>query len=116
MRTAVERYVTFIADLEGGYPDEFEYLVEEKVDLRHLGGDCWGTLDYASWVVGKDLYVCDYKHGLVTVEADNNKQLKIYASGILEDVGYDFEYIYLVIVQPRAAHVNGVIRSQRVTP
>ncbi len=116
MRSSVKRYVTFVEDLEEGYGGEFEYLVEERVDLSHLGGDCWGTMDYASWVVGGDLYVCDYKHGLVTVEAQDNKQLKIYALGILEEIGYDFEYIYLVIAQPRAAHVNGPIRSQRVTP
>jgi len=116
MRAAVQRYVEFVDHLEDKYPEEFEYLVEEKIDLRHLGGDCWGTLDYASWVVGDDLYVCDYKHGLVTVEVQNNKQLKTYASGILEKIGYDFKYIYLVIIQPRAAHVNGPIRSQRVTP
>ena len=116
MRNSVERYVEFVENLEEGYGEEFEYLVEEQVDLRHLGGDCWGTLDYSSWMVGEDLYVCDYKHGIVTVEAIDNKQLKIYATGILEKVGYDFKYIYLVIVQPRAAHVHGQIRSQRVTP
>ena len=116
MRGSVSRYVEFVENLEEGYGEEFGYIVEEQVDLSHLGGDCWGTMDYASWVVGGDLYVCDYKHGLVTVEAQDNKQLKIYALGLLEEIGYDFEYIYLVIAQPRAAHVNGPIRSQRVTP
>ena len=116
MRSAVERYITFVNDLEESYSEEYDYLVEEQVDLSHLGGDCWGTMDYASWCIGKDLYVCDYKHGIVTVEAVDNKQLKIYALGILEEIGYDFEYVYLVIVQPRAAHVNGPVRSQRVTP
>jgi len=116
MRKSVERYVEFVDNLEESYGSEYEYLVEEQVDLSHLGGDCWGTMDYASWVVGEDLYVCDYKHGLVTVEAQDNKQLKIYALGILEEIGYDFKYVYLVIAQPRAAHVNGPIRSQRVTP
>jgi len=116
MRQSIKRYVEFVENLEESYGGTYEYLVEEQVDLSHLGGDCWGTMDYASWVVGEDLYVCDYKHGLVTVEAQDNKQLKIYALGILEDIGYDFKYIYLVIAQPRAAHVNGPIRSQRVTP
>ncbi len=116
MRQAVGRYVEFVENLEEGYGEGFEYLVEEKVDLSHLGGDCWGTMDYSSWVVGEDLYVVDYKHGLVTVEAVDNKQLKIYALGILEEIGYDFKFIYLVIAQPRAAHINGPIRSQRVTP
>ena len=116
MRQAVSRYMEFVENLEEGYSEDPEYVVEEQVDLRHLGGDCWGTLDYASWVVGKDLDVVDYKHGIVPVEVANNKQLKIYALGLLEEIGYDFEYIYIVIVQPRAAHAEGPIRSQRLTP
>jgi len=116
MRSAVSRYVEFVENLEGGYSEDPEYIVEESVDLRHLGGDCWGTLDYASWVIGEDLYVVDYKHGVVPVEAGDNKQLMIYALGLLEKIGYDFKHIYIVIVQPRAAHVNGQVRSQRLTP
>ena len=116
MQDAVGRYIQFIEDLEEGYPEIPEYLVEDQIDLRHLGGDCWGTLDYASWVIGNDLYVCDYKNGLVTVEVKDNKQLKIYALGLLEEIGYDFRHIYIVIIQPRAAHVTGPIRSQRLTP
>ena len=116
MRRAVQRYVEFVYNLEEGYSEAPEYLIEEQVDLRHLGGDCWGTLDYASWNIGRDLYVVDYKHGIVPVEVPNNKQLMIYALGLLEEIGYDFKYIYIVIVQPRAAHVGGPIRSQRLTP
>lgn len=116
MRLAVTRYVEFISDLENGYEGDFEYLLEERIDLRHLGGDCWGTLDYASWQIGKSLHVIDYKNGLVLVEARNNRQLLTYALGICEDIGYDFEYIYLVIVQPRASHAMGPIRSWRIPP
>ena len=116
MREAVERYVEFIENLEDSYGEAFDYFVEDRVNLSHLGGDCWGTLDYASWVVGKDLYVIDYKHGLVTVEVKDNKQLLTYATGVCEEIGYDFRYIFIVIVQPRAAHVNGPIRSYRYPP
>ena len=116
MRKAVDRYITFILDLEAGYEGEFDYFIEDKVDLSHLGGDCWGTLDYASWIIGKDLYVCDYKHGIVTVEAKDNKQLLTYATGVCEKIGYDFRYIFIVIIQPRAAHVSGQIRSCRYPP
>ena len=115
MREAVTKYVEFVGNLEEGYESEFDYMVEELVDLRHLGGDCWGTLDYASWYVGQDLYIVDYKHGIVPVEPDTH-QLKIYALGVLEKVGYDFRHIYCVIVQPRAAHTLGPIRSKRYTP
>ena len=116
MREAVGRYIEFVNNLEDGYEDEFDYMVEEQVDLRHLGGDCWGTLDYASWIVGQDLYVCDYKNGIVTVEAKDNKQLLTYATGVCEKIGYDFRFIYIVIIQPRAAHVNGPVRSYRYPP
>lgn len=116
MRQAVQRYVEFVDNLEDGYAEDPDYLIEEQVDLQHLGGDCWGTLDYASWNIGRDLYVVDYKHGIVPVEVPNNKQLMIYALGLLEKIGYDFRHIYIVIVQPRAAHMGGQIRSQRLTP
>ena len=116
MRRAVSRYIGFINDLEDGYPEDPNYLIEEQVDLQHLGGDCWGTLDYASWNIGQDLYVVDYKNGVVPVEVKDNKQLLTYATGICEKVGYDFRYIYIVIVQPRAAHINGEIRSCRYPP
>ena len=116
MRSAVSKYIDFVNNLETSYEEEYEWMVEEKVDLRHLGGDCWGTLDYSSWIIGDDLYVCDYKNGLVTVEVKDNKQLLTYATGLCEKIGYDFKHIYIVIIQPRAAHVNGPIRSQRLTP
>ena len=115
MRRAVERYIEFIGNLEDSYEGEFDYMIEDQVDLSHLGGDVWGTLDYASWIEGKDLYVIDYKHGIVTVEAKDNKQLLIYALGLLEKIGYDFKYVYIVIAQPRAAHTFGSIRSCRYT-
>lgn len=116
MREAVQRYMEFVDDLERGYDEDPEYLIEERVDLTHLGGDCWGTADYASWVVGDELYVIDYKHGIRPVEAKNNKQTLIYAVGVCEEIGYDFKYIYTVIVQPRAAHMIGPIRSCRYPP
>jgi CRISPR/Cas system-associated exonuclease Cas4 (RecB family) len=115
MREAVERYVEFVWNLEDSYGDEFGYIVEKKIDLTHLGGDVWGTADYASWEVGKDLYVIDYKNGLVTVEAKDNTQLLTYALGVLEKIGYNFRHVYIVIAQPRAAHVLGPIRSCRYT-
>ena len=40
MRKAVTRYIEFVEDLEEGYSEPPEYIVEEQVDLRHLGGDC----------------------------------------------------------------------------
>ncbi len=116
MRDAVGRYIEFIQNLEDSYEDEFDYMVEGKIDLTHLGGDVWGTLDYASWQFDKDLYVIDYKNGLVTIEVKDNTQLLIYALGLLEEIGYDFRYVYIVIAQPRAAHAFGSIRSCRYTP
>ena len=115
MRDAVTRYVEFVGNLEDGYEGEFDYMIEEQIDLTHLGGDVWGTLDYASWQFELDLYVMDYKNGLVTVEVKDNTQLLTYALGILEKIGYNFRHLYIVIAQPRAAHAFGSIRSCRYT-
>src|SRR5690606_4371694 len=64
-------------------------------------------LDYA-WVEDwGQLVVIDYKYGagvpVLPVEDDGeeNSQLMYYAAGICNKVGYDFESVKLVVIQPR---------------
>lgn len=62
------------------------------------------------------LWVIDFKHGAgVAKAARGNKQLKQYGAGFLYDpnspmYGKDVSNVRLVIVQPRAFHVEGDIR------
>lgn len=79
--------------------------VEQKIDLSAFVPESFGTSD--SWlfkVKEKHLHVFDLKYGKgVPVSALNNKQLKLYALGILEELlcYYDIETVTLHIYQPR---------------
>lgn len=80
-------------------------VVEQRIDLSAFIPESFGTSD--SWIykpVVKHLHVFDMKFGKgVPVSAIDNKQLKIYAGGILEDLLclYDIETVTLHIYQPR---------------
>lgn len=63
----------------------------------------WGTSDVIA-VVGTELQVADYKHGMgVEVDAEQNEQLMLYAGGALleyQDLA-DIQTVRMVIHQPR---------------
>ncbi len=74
----------------------------------------FGTAD--AIIVGKDeIVVIDYKHGAgVVVEIDYNDQAMYYALGALREFP-DREKVTLVIVQPRASHLDGAVRRWEIT-
>lgn len=83
-------------------------LIEKQVRLPHISKAMFGTLDYA-WVEDwGTLVVIDYKYGsgvAVFPEEDDgtpNPQLGYYAVGICQEVGYDFDCVRMVVIQPRA--------------
>jgi hypothetical protein len=89
--------------------------VEERLDLTKIHPDIFGTLDICIFKKGKRLVIIDFKYGLSRVEVRDNKQLLTYALGAALKHGFDFEEAELVIVQPRAPHPEGTIRSWVVT-
>lgn len=59
------------------------------------------------------LTIRDYKHGYNPVEAVGNPQLRIYALGAyLSNPGWAVREVETRIVQPRAPHVEGPVRSE----
>lgn len=80
---------------------------ESRVNYAEwLGVDrdaAWGTSDVIA-VVGTELQVADYKHGMgVEVDAEQNEQLMLYAAGALleyQDLA-DIQTVRMVIHQPR---------------
>lgn len=78
-------------------------MVEVRVDLSPWLPGQFGTCDTA-WVVGKTLYVSDYKNGVgKPVSAKGNRQLRAYALGVWHSLGRpDIELIVINIDQPRA--------------
>lgn len=111
MMGAVQEYLDFVRAQEG------QRLVEQRVHVPDFHPQFYGTLDCV--VVGTDgVHVIDYKHGVgVVVDADDNPQLKYYAYGWLmkaEDAAADLR-VKLTIVQPRAFHPDGAIRTWSTT-
>lgn len=114
MIDAVEVYVDHCRPLMGEIT-----LIEEKLDLRFLGPDehtktgyVRGTADFISIKDGI-LHVVDYKHGRgVAVNAVENAQGLSYGMGAAEVFyGEDWHTLRITIVQPRAFHVLGSVRS-----
>lgn len=94
--------------------------IEERTSNPHIHPESWGTPD--CWLFDKStgtLHVWDFKFGHLIVETFENWQLIEYTSGILDDLainGYDDEHItvHLHIVQPRAPHRLGPVRTWTV--
>jgi hypothetical protein len=111
---AVQLYLDTIRadqDWDGG-----ELLVERKFDLSDVWPGLFGTND-AMLISDNLLRVYDYKGGKgIAVEVEGNTQELIYAVGAFYDLRflYDFEWIELVIVQPRCPHRHGPVRRWRL--
>lgn len=109
----------------------FVTLVEQKIDLSRLHEGLYGTADAIKRnYKGRKLKVIDFKYGRGTVvEVEMNKQGMYYVLGAIDAIykqeleeknypiddplvfGWDqFDEVELVIVQPRARHVDGPVR------
>jgi len=112
-REAINLYISYINTLREHYSTS-EIYVEQKVKLP--GTEIFGTCDC---VIRTDyeLFVIDYKHGAgVSVDIEDNKQLLIYALGVLAFFN-EYEYseniksICIAIVQPRARDESPKIKT-----
>lgn len=89
--------------------------IEQPVAIPRVHPQSFGTPDYAVWV-GLRLCVWDYKFGHRFVEVYENWQLIEYVAGLLQPVldrGLEDRAVDVTvkIVQPRAYHRSGPIRS-----
>jgi hypothetical protein len=79
-------------------------LVEERTQIgSYFGLDpalLWGTTDTAI-LAPTELVVADLKAGWQDVQAEENDQLILYALGLCEELGWLWDQIRLVIIQPR---------------
>ncbi|MEE8551567.1 MAG: DUF2800 domain-containing protein [Gemmatimonadota bacterium] len=74
--------------------------------------DMWGTADAIIYEPFGELVVIDFKYGKgVVIETDWNDQMMYYGLGGLREIGFnDVSKVTLVVVQPRAIHVDGPVR------
>ena len=87
-------------------------LLEQRVTMTSLGrSDVFGTGDYLLFDKRK-LHVVDYKHGYGIVEP-TSPQLPGYGVSTLDTFNMwdQIDEVMCTIIQPRASHVNGPIRS-----
>lgn len=97
-----------------------KWWVERRFNLASLNppAPMFGTSDFVAWIPhARELVVVDLKYGQgVVVEAEGNPQLRYYALGALlslPEIRPDI--ITMTIVQPRAGHPDGIIRSETIT-
>lgn len=79
-------------------------MVEEKVEIGPFFGLEWGTFYGTADVLilaDNELVVLDLKSGYVSVQAEENPQLLSYAVGASEEMGWMFDTVRMVIVQPQ---------------
>ncbi len=92
-------------------------LLEQRVTMSSLGrNDVFGTSDYINIARHlRKVYVVDYKHGYGVVEAEGNTQGIAYGIATLDTYSLwgDIDEVVIIIVQPRASHIDGPIREAR---
>lgn len=90
-------------------------LIEHRFNLSTIYEGLFGTCDAVVFdAEARRLHVIDYKHGEgVRVDVWQNPQLMYYALGALTSAPKDWriEEVVLTVVQPRAYHNDGPVRS-----
>lgn len=105
MATEVQKYVDYVRQVSEGH----ELLLEQRLDISRWVPEAFGTSDAVILRTDDELHVCDLKFGRgVKVDADENKQMILYALGALDQfaVLMDFERVRMTIHQPRLNHVS----------
>jgi len=91
---------------------------ERKYDLTKVyNAPMGGTADITIIEFGGTLHIIDYKNGRMSVDVNDNSQLRIYALGAFYRFHkkYKFKKVKVTVVQPNDNHVDGAIRSQTVS-
>lgn len=119
MRAAVNTCLNYVQDL-CDMDENAVLLFEERFDLpTHIQPDeTYGYNDILVWLpMFGQMHVIDYKNGAEIVDVEENKQLLYYGTGALSRFkDWDVRSVFLTIVQPRAFHAQGPIRSYEVSP
>jgi len=107
MADAVQTYLNFIRPLQNEFGT---WWCEFRISNTEVHKDFYGTVDFAAINEGI-IDIVDYKHGEgIVVEPYRNPQLMYYAYGFLQ-FRPDARRVRLTIVQPRAYHEEGPVRT-----
>ncbi len=123
MAEHVQTYLDYVRSLAStSTPGDARYFIEQTFDLSQFYQGLFGTADCVCFDIPTlTLHVVDLKYGQgVAVEAEGNPQLRYYALGALVRLKQmnlpppHPERIRMTIVQPRAHHPAGPVRSQEL--
>lgn len=98
----------------------FNPMLEKTLAAKSIHAESFGTFDFGLFDKANGvIYVRDYKHGFLPVEVFENTQLIGYVCAIAESLGIDGHNDQMIdvdmgIVQPRAHHRHGPIRTWKV--
>jgi hypothetical protein len=98
---------------------ESELDIEQRLDMTHIHKGIFGTGDTVLYDLdAATLHVFDFKYGKgVAVNPDENPQLLLYGAGaVRRRHNRPLKKIVLHIVQPRAPHPKGPVRSWETDP
>jgi hypothetical protein len=121
MADTAKVYVDYVRERRGGVDNTGDYVnplfIEQRFNLAALTPpfDAGGTGDAVIHLAAEKLLeIVDLKGGRgVVVEAEGNKQMRTYALGaMLAFPKLDVDAVKVTIVQPRAPHKDGRIRSE----
>ena len=116
MAETAQTYVDYVRSF-GTATGGIQWWIEQRFSLADLNPpfDAGGTGDAVIYLPAeKRLEIVDLKGGRgVVVDAKGNPQLRTYALGaMLANKGLDVRQVTVTIVQPRAFHKDGRIRSE----
>ncbi len=98
-----------------GMKSEIHGVIEQRVAIPRIHPLSWGTPDFRAWLPGNHLLLYDFKFGYRTVDVFENWQLMEYVAGCIGELPpgvLDMHVrVTVKIVQPRAHHRDGPIRS-----
>lgn len=110
LANTAQEYVDYVRSRKG------DLQIEQRFSLNDLEPpfDAGGTGDAVIYLPAeKALEIVDLKGGMGVVDVKGNPQLRTYALGaMLANQDLDVESVTVTIVQPRAPHKDGRIRSE----
>jgi hypothetical protein len=111
---SAQMYVDYVRSAADG--GDVTLMIEQRFTLDALDPpfEAGGTGDAVLYFPeSRSLEIVDLKNGMGVVDPKDNPQLRTYAVGaMLANEGLDVEKITVTIVQPRAPHKDGRIRSE----
>jgi hypothetical protein len=111
---STQRYIDYVRSRKDR--PNVRLWLEERFSLEALDPpfEAGGTGDAVLYDSdAKNLEIVDFKNGRGVVDAEGNPQLRTYALGaLLAHQDLDVDTVTVTVVQPRAAHKDGSIRSE----